>query len=301
MLGALKHARYLLLLPVFVLLMLSHVFRSLRWKQLIEPMGYNPPLFDLLCALLTGYLGNEFLPRGGEIIRCTLITRRHKIPLEKLIGTIITERAFDFFCLLLLGLAIFFLQYDLVSVYVQNLLFHRPAHHTQGPSLRWPVIVAGIVVIAAIVFLTRRIVKTKPGFLKKIFKGFKEGFLSIMKLKGRWLFMTYTVLMWACYVFSTWLGCFAMQETEGLSLSAGLVMLFAGTLGIILTPGGIAAYPLAIQSAVKLYNIGEDIGLAFGWLLWLSQFVFITVFGTLAYIVITVRKRNYEKHSLSGA
>jgi uncharacterized protein (TIRG00374 family) len=302
MLGALQRARYLLLLPVFILLMLSHYFRSLRWQQLIEPMGYHPPLFDLLCALLTGYLTNQFLPRGGEVVRCTVITRKHKIPVEKLIGTIITERAVDVLCLLIVGISIFFIQYSLLSAYTHNLLF-PPAHtpREQGRHIRWAVVVIAVAVLLAIIITIRILLKKFPTFFKKIFRGFSEGFLSIKKMRSKWKFIAYTALMWTCYIFSTWIGCFAMQETEHLSLATGVVLLFAGTLGIIVTPGGVAAYPIAIQSALLLYDINEDIGLAFGWLLWASQFVFTLVFGTLAYIAINFRKRSYEKHSIRSA
>ncbi|HVX51010.1 MAG TPA: lysylphosphatidylglycerol synthase transmembrane domain-containing protein [Chitinophagaceae bacterium] len=300
MLGALKHARYILLLPVFALLLLSHIFRTLRWQQLIEPMGYNPPFFDLLCALLTGYLANEVLPRGGEVIRCTVVTRKHKIPVEKLIGTIITERAVDVVCLLLLGVSILFMQYGLVSSYISDLVFKQSKLHAGNPSLRWRVIALAVLITAIIIIATRLVIKKYPAFFKKLTHGFKEGFFSIKKLKHRWKFITYTTLMWACYILTTWLGCFAMQETQHLTISAGIILLFAGTLGIIVTPGGFGAYPMAIQNAVRLYNISEDIGLAFGWLLWLSQFLFTTLFGTVAYILITARKNKYEKHSISG-
>jgi len=296
MIGAMQGARYILLLPVFTLMLLSHYLRSLRWKQLIEPMGYNPPLFDLFCALLTGYLANQFLPRGGEVIRCTVITKKHKIPVEKLIGTIITERAVDILCLLIVGLSIFFIEYSLLSTPVQSVLTHKQAANAGRHGINWVVITAVVAGLALIMFIVSRVGKKFSAFIIKIFRGFKEGFLSIKKVKSRGRFIAYTIGMWACYILSTWVGCFAMQATQHLGLSTAVVLLFAGSLGIIVTPGGVAAYPIAIQKALTLYDINEDIGLAFGWLLWCTQFIFTIVFGTLAYIVITKRTKSYEKH-----
>ncbi len=299
--SALQQARYILLLPVFILLLLSHIFRTLRWKQLVEPMGYNPPLFDLYCALLVGYLTNQFLPRGGEVIRCTVIARQHKIPLEKLIGTIITERAVDLICLLLLGVSIFFIQYGLFGMYLKNIL-NIITSAPKGEQIKhWLILLGVLVTIVGAVYVIRRVSRKFSVFFVRIFKGFKEGFSSIKKVRSRFKFVAFTLLMWCCYIFSTWLGCFAMHETQDLNLSCGIILLFAGTLGIIVTPGGVGAYPIAIQQALLLYNINDSIGLAFGWLLWGSQFIFTTVFGTLAYIAINVRKRNYEKHSIRTA
>ena len=39
---ALDRANYWLLVPVLGLLLVSHWLRALRWRQLIEPMGYEP-------------------------------------------------------------------------------------------------------------------------------------------------------------------------------------------------------------------------------------------------------------------
>lgn len=301
MVGAMQQARYILLLPVFILMLLSHYLRSLRWKQLIEPMGYNPPLLDLFCALLTGYLANQFLPRGGEVIRCTVITKKHKIPVEKLIGTIISERAVDVLCLLIVGVSIFFIEYSMLSTPVQHVLVHNPAANTGTHGINWVAVAAIAAGLVLLVFIISRVGKTFSSFLVKILRGFKEGFLSIKKVRSRSRFIAYTIGMWACYIITTWVGCFAMQATQQLGLTTAVVLLFAGSLGIIVTPGGVAAYPIAIQKVVTLYGINEDIGLAFGWLLWCTQFIFTIVFGTLAYIIITKRAKKYEKHIIRSA
>ena len=47
---------------------------------------------------MCGYFANTFIPRAGEILRCTLLCRYEKIPVNKLIGTILVERVFDLFC-----------------------------------------------------------------------------------------------------------------------------------------------------------------------------------------------------------
>jgi len=258
-------------------------------------MGYNPPLIDLFCALLTGYLANQFLPRGGEVIRCTVITRKHKIPVEKLIGTIITERAVDVICLLILGVSIFFIEYSMLSAPVQSVLHKQPAN-TGRHGINWVVVAAIIAGLALLLFIIAKVGKKFSAFLVKIFLGFKEGFLSIKKVRSRGRFIAYTIGMWACYILTTWVGCFAMQATQHLGLSTAVVLLFAGSLGIILTPGGVGAYPIAIQKVVGLYDIDDGIGLAFGWLLWCTQFIFTIVFGTLAYIIITKRTKKYEEH-----
>ncbi len=298
MAAAFDHAKYILLLPVFVLLLLSHYFRSLRWQQLIEPMGYHPPLFDLFCGLLVGYLTNQFIPRGGEVVRCTFVARQHKIPLEKLIGTIISERAVDVVCLLILGVSVFFFQYAFLS---GSVLAKISSLRTGDNLHHWLIVFGVIAAICIVVYIIKKTNSRFSTFFVKIFKGFREGFGSIKNVRSKWKFVLYTLLMWTCYIFSTWIGCFAMLETAHLPFVSGIILLFAGTLGIIATPGGVFAYPYAIQKTLLLYGIHEDVGKAFGWLLWGAQFVFTVVFGTLAYIVINLRRRRYEKHIIRSA
>src|SRR6266516_6275636 len=72
---SLQHANYWLLVPVITMAILSHISRSVRWKILIEPMGYNPSTANTFYAVMSGYLVNTFIPRGREIVKCSLLNR----------------------------------------------------------------------------------------------------------------------------------------------------------------------------------------------------------------------------------
>ena len=98
---ALSHARYWLIIPVFVILFLSHLVRAMRWKLLINSLGYQPRTDNAFFAVMIGYLTNLAIPRLGEILKCTMLARYEKIPTEKLIGTIILERIIDAITLLI--------------------------------------------------------------------------------------------------------------------------------------------------------------------------------------------------------
>src|ERR1700733_3914389 len=68
---SLKNADYWLVLPVIVMAILSHISRSVRWKILIEPMGYKPSTVNTFYSVMCGYVANTFLPRAGEILKCS--------------------------------------------------------------------------------------------------------------------------------------------------------------------------------------------------------------------------------------
>src|SRR3712207_5537570 len=98
-LTSLKEARHWLILPVLLLLLLSHYSRALRWKILMEPLGYRPSTFNTFAAVMIGYLVNAGVPRLGEVVKCTILARYEKVRADKLVGTIVMERAVDVVCL----------------------------------------------------------------------------------------------------------------------------------------------------------------------------------------------------------
>src|SRR5215217_6777864 len=120
--SAFSTANYWLLVPVFFILLLSHVLRAVRWKMLIRPMGYNPSLVNTFFAVMIGYLANLAVPRLGEVLKCTILAKYEQVPAEKLVGTIVAERAFDLVCLALVFLLAFALQFHIIGDFGINLL-----------------------------------------------------------------------------------------------------------------------------------------------------------------------------------
>jgi hypothetical protein len=84
------------------------------------------------------------------------------------------------------------------------------------------------------------------------------------------------------YLASTTVGIYALQETAHLGIGGGLTTLAVGSVGMVLTPGGIGAYPLLVAKLMGLYGLNEDtIGNALGWLLWSVQTIIIIGGGVI--------------------
>src|SRR3546814_9697014 len=97
----LRHANYFWVFMSLLAVWLAHVFRAIRWRMLIRPLGYRPKVSNTYHAVIIGYLANLALPRMGEVTRCGVLNRTDGIPVNALIGTVITERLIDVFCLLM--------------------------------------------------------------------------------------------------------------------------------------------------------------------------------------------------------
>ena len=84
--------------------LLSHYFRTIRWKLLLKPLGYNPKTSNTFFAVMVGYLANFAIYRMGEVTRCGLLTKYEKVPFTVSFGSVIAERALDMICLIILFL-----------------------------------------------------------------------------------------------------------------------------------------------------------------------------------------------------
>ncbi|MDP4129583.1 MAG: lysylphosphatidylglycerol synthase transmembrane domain-containing protein [Bacteroidota bacterium] len=296
---AMDKARYWLLIPVFSLLLLSHWIRALRWRQLMEPMGYHPARLNAFFAVMIGYFVNLGAPRLGEVVKCTILARYEKVPAQKLVGTIVAERAFDVICLLLVFGLTFVFQFNTVSALVHSYVY--PAFQNKNGQTAYHKIV--IVAISLIVFfILLKILFSRFGHinliqkLRNILTGVWHGLISVRALKNKPLFFAYTFIIWFLYLLSTWCGFFAIDETSRLTLADALTVLAMGSVGMILSPGGIGAYALLVMETVALYNIPkEPYGQALGWLLWFGQFLSFVIFGVVSFILLPRVNRNNHK------
>ena len=113
-----------------------------------------------------------------------------------------------------------------------------------------------------------------------------------MAMKKRLQFIVYTILIWGCYLGLIYIGFLALPATEHLGIGAALSVLVFGSLGMIITPGGLGAYPQAIQLVLHmLYGVKSTFGLAFGWISWLAQTLIMIIFGVIAFIFLPIYNR----------
>jgi len=297
---ALNRAHYWLLIPVLLLLLCSHWLRALRWRQLMEPLGYQPSRINTFLAVMIGYFVNLGAPRVGEVIKCTILARYEKVPADKLVGTIVAERAFDVLCLLIVFGLTFVFQFDVIHSLAASTIYPLFQNRAGKTSYRKIVIIlaAGIILLILLRFLFDRLghINVVQKF-RNILTGVWHGLISVRSLKNKSLFFVYTVGIWFLYLVSTWCGFLAIKETSFLSLSDALTVLAMGSVGMIVSPGGIGAYALLVQETVAFYNVQkEPYGQALGWLLWFGQFLSFIIFGVVSFILLPrVNKKSNEK------
>lgn len=293
-------ANYGWVVVVMICCMVSHLIRALRWQLLFEPMGCKPGLNNTFGSVIVAYMANLAFPRLGEVMRCATLRTSDHIPIEKSLGTVVTERIIDvlaFGIIVVIGMSVMMRQakdwlYDALSQKFQSL-----------PSMGLiAIILVGIIVICFIVYklFWDKLLRFK--LFQKIdhlLRGCIDGIESILHLGCRKtvLFIVYSILIYLLYILGGLLIFQAFDETTRLSFGAAFVLYLFGSIGMGLSQGGIGVYPVLVQIALAIYGISMEVGTAAGWLLWGSQQVIIILVG-LGYLVYfsLAKKRAKEKN-----
>ena len=292
---SLASANYWLMIPVVICALASHVSRSVRWRILMAPMGYRPLLFNTFGVTMVGYLANSFVPRLGEILKCTLLGKYENIPVQKLIGTVVIERIFDFSCYLIFIIITILTQYQLVGNFVASEWTVLTTENTGTPF--WLRGIFFIVVVVITILLLRFIFKSygQGKFIKPInhfIKGIKEGIATIKNLRQRGWFLFHTFFIWSMYLLQIFIGFSAIPEVAHLGLNAACSVLTLATLAMIITPGGIGTFPTAVFLVLGLYKIDQSTGEAFGWLMWGATTFIVLFFGLLLLGLLVIFNNN---------
>jgi len=289
MFRSMRSANLWMLIPLVITGFLSHWFRALRWRLLLEPLHVRPSVTNTTISVLIGYLANLFIPRMGEVAKCTVLARYEKVPPDKMVGTIVAERAFDVVCLILVTITAFVLEADVIGGYAREV---SGKYFQKTTSLL--IAVGGLIAfIALLIFIYRRNKDSKVG---RFIKGMGDGVRSIFHLQKRVLFLFYTVMIWACYLFMLQLGFWSMPFTQHFGLMTALVVLIFGSVGMIVTQGGIGAYPVLVGKVLTLYGLDEPSGLAFGWVSWMVQTFIILLLGFIALLLMFTYNRKVHHY-----
>jgi len=290
---AIHELNYFWLGGSFIIAALAHGVRALRWKMQLTAAGQNTPFWKTYHALMVGNFTNIITPQLGEIIRCTMLRRTGKVPLNLSMGTVAMEHLIDLVFLLAITASVLLLDLSLMPTMLQTLLPELSAHAILiKQNLLVVISITGIVITLAIVY--RKQINQFP-FIQPItsfLTGMRTGFLSLFQLQQKGHFIFLTLLTWFLYFLKGYIGFFALPLTSHLGWMAGVSVLAFGTLAMWFpVQGGFGIFYLLVQACLLAYGISEATGLLYALIihsLWTLQIV---LMGSISFFLglITVR------------
>ena len=297
---ALRSTNYWLIIPIVFMSLFSHLSRAYRWKLLLEPLDYYPGIKNVFAVTMVGYLANAAIPRLGEILKCTFLSKYEKIKVDKLVGSILIERTFDLVCFIIfIGITVL-IQINKIGGFIKE----KIASFTDDTGM--PIWVKGLIVLGMFVliyFLLKLLVKKFPESktilnVNNFFIGIGLGFIAIKNLKKRNQFIAHTLFIWAMYLLQIYIGFKAMEHTVELDIRAACSVLVLATFAMIITPNGIGLFPIFVMQTLILYGIDSTYGTAFGWLIWGVATSIILIVGFICLLLLPyINKQKNENNT----
>lgn len=271
--------------------LISHISRTIRWKLLIKPTGHDPGIANTFLSVMVGYLANMALPRMGEIVRCSVMSRYEKISVSTLIGTVVFERAIDVVVLLLITLVAFFTQ---VQVFVDFFKAHPEMSENLAAFISSPWLFAVIGGLILIFVAGHLFMKRSSGYkrVKQILGNIWKGLTSIKNMERKWAFIFHSFFIWICYFLMNYTIFFAFDFTSHFGPFVGLFVFIMGSYGMIApVQGGFGPWHIMTIAALTLYGVGESESQAFALVAHESMTLMIILVGFLSLIALPIVNR----------
>jgi glycosyltransferase 2 family protein len=261
--------------------------RGMRWLLMLEPMGYKPKMWNSIHAVAFAYFANTFVPRSGEIARCGALNQTDNIPVDKLFGTVISERVIDFVMLFIFTTLAIVTNLEAFQ-HIMDDLFGQSRIGDSGSPWMMYLGLAAVIGLAIIIVLRKRIQST--GLYKKVVQfllGVAEGLKAVMKMKRRALFVFHTFFIWTMYFLMAFVIYKSIDATSSMSVFDALFVMVAGGFGMVLpAPGGIGSYHWAVKLGFIALGLSGTLGFAVANVIWLTQTGMIIVGGGVGYLFL---------------
>ncbi len=268
----------------------EHVLRGYRWNLLMDSSGKKLTTYITTNVMIVSYFFALFIPRFNDIARCYLISKTNNIKISTSLGTVFSERIFDLISLLILSAIFILIEFDLFYGFIENYVLSNIEFNTTTYLL----IFGSLIVL----FFILRYFSKKSSFISSNLNEFKLGVLTIKENYKNKGFLISTFLLWLIYFLMGYVIFFSFTETTDLGINAGIAVLVAGSIGMIVpVNAGIGAYHFLVASILLSYNLDYESGLFFATLLHTSQIVCLAILGIISSIILFFKIKSNNEYS----
>jgi uncharacterized protein (TIRG00374 family) len=276
---AVEHCHAWWLVPAMAAFAGQTLMRAMRWRSLFAH-ARRPRRGPVIEAMLVGYLFNNIMPaRAGEVARVASLTRNSATPPAEIVGTVVVERVYDVFAVLLiffcavpwlphvswLGAAAVLAAVAAVglagTVAVLAIYGERPLQWLARPLARLP-------------RLSGEKIEHHVALLATGLSGLREHRVALEAL-------IWSLAAWVTTAFWAW---FVLLAFHNLPFSAGVLVTVAVGLSMIIPspPAAIGVFEAAGVLALNAYGLSRTAALPYAIVLHISNFVPLVVAGAIA-------------------
>lgn len=270
---------------------MAQVFRAIRWKQALTPLGEKPRLHTCINAVFISYASSLVVPRIGEMLRCGILRRWERTNFSKGIGTVVTERVIDSILVMLLALITAACQIPLFMKF-----FSQTGVSLQGflgtfTTTGWLVtILCGILILCTLGLLVCRL--NIFSRTRAVLTDLKDGLFSIRYVQNPVLFLINSLGIWVCYYLHFYLTFYCFQYTASLGAMAALVAFVVGCFAVLVpTPNGAGPWHFAVKTVLVLYGVNQVDGAMFVLVVHTIQTLLVVALGLYGATALSLIKK----------
>lgn len=232
----------------------AQIFRGVRWRQTLEPVGEKPRLSTCVNSIFMSYAASLIIPRIGEFTRCGVLSKCDGVSFPKALGTVVTERAIDTLLVMIItGLTL------LAQMRIFNSFFSSTGTSMETILSKFTAtgyIVTAICAVAVIVllhFLLKHLSIYKK--VKSTLNSVWQGMASLKGVRNMPLFIALTLGIWISYFLHYYLTFFCFDFTSKLGLMCGVATFVVGSIAVVVpTPNGAGPWHFAVKTMLLLYG-----------------------------------------------
>ena len=257
----------------------AQVFRALRWKQVLNPLGYKPRTGVLINSIFLSYGSSLAIPRSGEVLRCGVVKKYDGVDFSKLVGSVVTERVIDMAMVALFSLVTLLLQIPVFMQFMDRTGLSLGSIMAGFTTTGYLVtLLSGMLAAGMAVVLMRRV--HLFGKLTSKFRGFAAGLTSVRNVSSPFLFLAYSVGIWLSYYLHFYVAFQCFDYTADLGLMCALVAFVAGCFAVLVpTPNGAGPWHFAVKTVLVLYGVAGNDAAIFAFVVHTLQTLLVALLG----------------------
>ncbi|GCF07852.1 lysylphosphatidylglycerol synthase transmembrane domain-containing protein [Dictyobacter arantiisoli] len=258
--AAVKHANLAFFLAAFIIYYLSFGLRALRWRLLLENVGFKaengihlPGFKKIVEIVYISFFANVIVPaKLGDLYRAYLLRQEINVSTTRSFGTVLAERLLDLIVLLML-----FIPAILISLHQ-----HMPSQIRLGMQILLVAVVIGVAGLFVLRVTREQIAKRVPVRFREQYYHFQEGTLGSFRRLP--LLAGLTVGVWACEALRFFFIALSLNLMSGSLIHILAAAIFIGLGEALLTVipatgGGVGLVEGGMAAMIALFYQGTDL------------------------------------------
>jgi uncharacterized protein (TIRG00374 family) len=303
-LHSLEQTDGLMIVVSVVLALATYWFRAVRWQLILRPVGRVRHSSAVL-ATAVGYAAMTLFPaRMGDLVRPVVLSRRERMPVSSTLASILTERLFDLWTVVLFFLVFVAWPPEMAALDAQasrNLEILSVSGYVVGAGLLFgTLLLLGLFRFQErfVAVVTRPIVWIRPRWEEpaaRFLGHFLDGLRVLQRPRDLLVTMVASLVLWYGIFWQVKATLLAFHLDLPLRVSYFLVTLAVIGLAIP-TPGGVGGFHKATQIGLTaFFGVGLNQATALAIVYHAICFLPITLIGLLCLPIVGVKLRDVDE------